>query len=86
MNSACALYESTCGYIQSLRSTYLYIEEKAIDLNETEDYEQRRRKRKRNRIYDDECGTSSGAGPSASIQIPSQRFERTVFFAELITC
>ena len=51
-------------------------------MTETEEYEeQRRRKRKRNRIYDDECGTSSGAGPSAPIEIPSQRFERTAFFA-----
>ena len=70
------------SYIQSLRSTYSDTETKAIDLTETEVYkEQRRRKHKRNRIYDDECGTSSGTGPSASIQIPSQRFERTVFFA-----
>ena len=32
-------------------------------------------------MYDDECGTFSGAGPSAPIQIPFQRFEKTVFFA-----
>ena len=82
LNSACALYESTYGYIQSLRSTYSNIEKKAIDLTETEEYEQqRRRKRKKNRIYDNECGTSSGAGPSAPIQTLSQRFEKTVFFA-----
>ena len=82
LNSACALYESTYGYIQSLCSTYSDIEKKAIDLIETEEYDQqRRRKCKRNRIYDDECSTSSGAVPSAPIQTPSQRFERTVFFA-----
>ena len=82
LNSACALYESTFGYIQSLRSTYSDIEKKAIDLTETEKYEQqRRRKRKRNRIFDDECGTCSGADPSAPIQTFSHRFERTVFFA-----
>ena len=82
LNSACALYESTYGYIQSLSSTYSDIEKKAIDLTETEEYkQQRRRKRKRNGIYDDECGTSSGAGPSAPIQKPCQRFERTVFFS-----
>ena len=81
LNSACALYESTYGYIESLRSTYSDIEKKAIDLTETEEYEQqRRRKRQRNRIYDDECGTSSGASPSAPTQTPSQKFERTVFF------
>ena len=27
------------------------------------------------------CGTSSVAGPSTPIQVPSQRFEKTVFFA-----
>ena len=63
LNSACALYESTYNYIQSLRSTYSNIEKKIIDLTETEEYEQQRRwKRKRNRIYDDDCSTSSGAG------------------------
>ena len=81
LNSACALYESIYGYVQSLRSTYSDIEEKAIDLTKTEEYEQQRqRKRKRNRIYDDDCGTCFGAGPSSPIQTPSQRFERTVFF------
>ena len=66
LNSTCALYQSTYGYIQSLRSTYLDIEKKAIDLTETVEYEQqRRRKRKKNCIYDDEGGTSSGTGPSA---------------------
>ena len=51
-------------------------------MTETEEYiQQRRRKRKRNRIYDDECSTSSGAGRSATIQIPSKRFEKTVLFA-----
>ena len=53
LNSACTLYKSTYGYIQFLRSTYSDIEKKAVDLNETEEYEQqRRRKRKRNRIHD----------------------------------
>ena len=51
-------------------------------MTETKEYEQQpRRKRKRNRIYDDEGSTSSGAGLSAPIQTPSHRFERTVFFA-----
>ena len=51
-------------------------------MTETKEYEQQwRRKRKRNRIYDDGCGTSSGAGPSAPIQTSSQMFKRTVFFA-----
>ena len=51
-------------------------------MTETEQYEQQRqRKRNRNRTYDDECGTFSGAGSSTPIQTPSQRFERTVFFA-----
>ena len=82
LNYAYALYKLTNGYIQSLRSNYSDIEKKAIDLTETEEYEQqRRRKRKKNRIYDDECGTSSGTGPSAPIQIPSQKFEKTEFFA-----
>ena len=82
LNSACALYKSTHDYTQSLRSTYSDIEKKAIELTETKEYEQQwRRKRKKNRIFDDECGTSSGAGPSAPIQTPSQRFERTAFFA-----
>ena len=80
LNSACALYESIYGYIQSLGSTYSDIEKKAIDLTKTDEYEQQRqRKRKRNRIYDDECRTCLGAGPSSPIQTPSQRFERTVF-------
>ena len=30
LNSACALYKSTCGYIQSLHSAYSNIENKAI--------------------------------------------------------
>ena len=46
-----------------------------------EDKQQRRRKRKRNRTYHDERGISSGAGSLASIQTPSQRLERTAFFA-----
>ena len=51
-------------------------------MTETEEYkEQRRRKHKRNRINDDECGTTFGAGLSAPIQTPFQRFEKTVFFA-----
>ena len=50
LSSACAVYESTYGYIQSLRSIYSDIEKKVIDLTETEEYEQqRRRKHKRNR-------------------------------------
>ena len=75
-------FRITYGYIQPLRSTYSDIEKKVIDLMETEEYEQQlRRKRKRNRIYDDdECNTSSDAGPLALIQTPFQRFERTVFF------
>ena len=83
LNSTCALYVSTYGYIQSLRSTYPDIEKKAIDLTETKEYEQQRpKKRKRNRKYDDdECSTSSGAGPLAPIQTPIQRFKQTVFFA-----
>ena len=32
-------------------------------------------------VYDDERDTSSGTGPSAPIQPPSQGFGRTVFFA-----
>ena len=80
LNCSCALYESTYGYIQSLRSTYSNIEKKAIDLTETEEREQQwRRKCKRNRMYDDECGTFSGAGSSAPIQTSFQRFKRTVF-------
>ena len=83
--SACAFYELTYGYIHSLRSTYSDIEKKAIDLTVNEEYEQqRRRKRKRNRSTssdDNECSTSSDAGPSAPIQTLSQRIERTVFFA-----
>ena len=72
LNSACALCESIYGYVQSLRSTYSDIEEKAIDLTETEEYEQQRqRKRKRNRIYDDDCGTCFGAGTSSPVQTPS---------------
>ena len=53
-----------------------------MDLTEPEEYkQQRRRKHKRNGINDKECGTSSGAGPSAPMQTPFQRFEKTVFFA-----
>ena len=69
LNSACALYKSTCGYIQSLHSAYSDIENKAIDLIDTEEYKQQQRSKcKRNCIYDDECSTSPGAGPSALIQ------------------
>ena len=57
-------------WLYSVSSFHLLrYEKKVIDLIETEEYEQRRRKHMRNRIYDDECGTS-GAGPSAPIQTP----------------
>ena len=40
LNSACAFCKSTYGYIHSLHFTYSDIEKKAIDLTETEEYEQ----------------------------------------------
>ena len=81
LNSACSLYESTYGYIQSLCSTYSDIEKRQLTRLKLKSMNNNGEGSAREIDNDNECGTSFGTGPSAPIQTPSQSFKRTVFFA-----
>ena len=60
LNRACSMYDSLNKYVESVREDFEDIEQKAMDLTKCNLYkEDSGRKRKRNRKYDEDCGSGT---------------------------
>lgn len=79
LNTSCALYESLIGFVQTLRDQFDEIENKGQTLTDCQEYvTQVRRKKVRNRRYDEQSG-SAALDVVVEAQTPAEKFKTSTF-------